>query len=289
MALPDNMKRLLPLAFSALIGLAAVAMMRSYIQQKETALNQEWQRLKATYPEPVDVLVAAKDLSEGTVITQDLLKVGTVPERFMQPYAVRSPEEVIGLMTIAPIAEGEQLLLNKVRRPDQAPLGSTLAGVLEKGKRGVTMGADALSGVGGFVRPGDAVDILWTVSVPTGEQGGSQLVTWTLFQDVRVMAVGGQLIGKGAEERPSEDYTVTLAMTPQEASFLLFARENGKLQLSLRSKSETGRVAVDPANISTLMQKQLGLKLPEAQGTTTHEVEIYKGLNKESVVLKDSR
>ena len=290
MALPDNLKRLLPLIFSVLIGLAAVALMRGYIQDKEAGLNREWQRLKATYPEPVDVLVASKDVKAETVVTADMLKVGTVPERFIQPYAARSAEEVVGQVTMAPIAEGEQILLNKVRRPDQAPLTSTLSGMLEKGKRAVTIGADALTGVGGFVRPGDTVDLLWTVSVPTPDQQGSQLVTWTLFQDTQVMAVGNQMVGKEAESSAaSEGYTVTLALTPQEASFLLFARENGKIQLSLRSKSETGRVAVVPANISTLMEKQLGLQLQRPQEKTTHQVEIYKGLTKESVTLQDSK
>lgn len=287
MALPERFKRLVPLGVAALVGLIAVGLMQQYLRQKEQVLERELQRVRATYPEPVPVVVAASDVEAGVVLNSSHVTTADVPERFFQPYAVRNPHEVFGMVTVAPIAEGEQVLLNKVRRPEDVPLGSTLSGLLPQGKRAVTIGVDSLSGVGGFVQPGDTVDILWTITVPMPDQSDKQMVTWTLFQDVPVVGVGDTLMARSAGRAAAEEsYTVTLSLNPQETSFLLFARDQGRIQLSLRSRFEEGPVPLAPANIQNLLEKQLGLKAPpSAAKPPGHRVEIYKGLKRDVVTL----
>ncbi len=287
MALPERFRRLVPLGVAALVGLIAVGLMQQYLRQKEQVLERELQRVRATYPEPVPVVVAAHDLDAGIVLDASDVATADVPERFFQPYAVRNPHEVLGMVTLAPIAEGEQILSNKIRRPEDVPLGSTLSGLLPQGNRAVTIGVDSLTGVGGFVQPGDAVDVLWTITVPLPDQSGNQTVTWTLFQDVPVVAVGDALIARsGGRAAAEEAYTVTLSLAPQETSFLLFAREQGRLQLSLRSRFEEGSVQLAPANIQNLLEKQLGLKAPLTPAKPPgHRVEIYKGLKRDVVTL----
>lgn len=282
----STLKRILPLVFAATMGLVAVGLTRQYLSQERQKLQREWQRLAENYKNPVDVVIAAKDLGEGTTLEAAHLTMASIPDRFIQPYASRSPQELIGKVTVAPVAEGEQILANKLRRADQVPAGSTLSSLTPKGRRAVTISVDAVTGVGGLIRPGDAVDVLWTFALP-GEQGAGQTVTMALFQEVPILAVGRELVGQGKGGDQANEYTVTMALTPQETSFLLFAREQGRIQLSLRSrfdKNET--VAMVPANINSLMEAQFGMKpAPPPPLPPVKKAEIYKGLQRDVVEL----
>lgn len=290
----DLLKRALPLAFAGLMGLAAVALTRQYLGQQQREIEQERQRLKAAYQEPVDVIVAAKDLEAGVTLEASHLQMAKVYEA--QPFASRNPQDLLGKTTLAPLAQGEQVLLNKLRRPDQpSPVeGSQLSGLTPKGKRAVTISVDTITGVGGFVRPGDAVDILWTFKLPGPAQQGQptegQVVTLTLFQEVPILAVERDVVGQAKKSPgPEGEYTVTLALNPQETAFLLFAREQGRIQLSLRSAQDrNSQLAIAPANINTLLELQLGSQNSGNQPPRPgRQVEVYKGLKRDVVVLPD--
>ena len=296
--------RVILVVVSIAAGSLAVVIVRNMMTEERRSLARERQRLQTDYQAPVEVVVAAKDLPEGTALEASQMKMVLVPEKFVQPYAVRSPGEILHRVAVAPIAEGEQILSNKLRSAEAAaaPKESTLSGIMPKGKRAVTIAVDSITGVGGFVRPGDTVDILWTTQVPGASKQESELVTLTLFQEVPVYAVGREVVGragsksqKSTSSEESPQYTVTLALTPQETSFLLFARDAGRIQLSLRPKADSGtQVAITPANAATFnafMESQLGVKssappTPPPQ-KTARQVEVYKGLKRDVVQLPE--
>lgn len=280
----------------ACVGVALVLANR-WLTEQRRLLDQKNKEIMANYQAPIDVVVAARDVAEGSVLDETVLAIKVVPEKFVQPYAVRNPQELIGKVTIAPLAKDEQILLNKLRRAEEAPKGTTLSSVMPKGKRAVTIALDSLSGVGGFVRPGDVVDVLWTIRLPSPGQKEGEPVTFTLFQDVAVLAVGGEMVGRsvrstsGKGEKEGNEFIVTLALTPQEISFLLLTREQGRIQLSLRPRADTGsQVPVIPANFNTLLEKQLGIKSQTSSETPTapaapRQVEVFKGLKRTAVPL----
>jgi pilus assembly protein CpaB len=287
-----NLKRIAPLVIAVGMGFMAMVMMGRYLAEEKMKIEKERQRVAADYRNPIEVVVAGKDLPEGAAIEPSVLKVLKVPEQFAQPYAVRPPaREVLGMVTKVPVAAGEQILTNKVRRPEEAPTAATLSALTPKGKRALTIGMDALSGVGGFVRPGDVVDVLWTVPMPP-EQGGP--ATYSLFQGVTVLAVGAQMMGKPSSEvEGNPNYTVTLALTPEEASLLLVARQQGVVQLSLRSRQDKDAqvAAAPPVNAVALMQAIMGPQAapaePEEPPKPPRTVEVYKGLERSVVSLSD--
>ena len=289
----DTLRRRLPILFALIMGALAVIFMQQYLAGQQRLLAQERARLLADYRDPVQVLVTTKDVPAGTTIEVHLLDVAKVPEKFVQPYAARTPGDVAGLVTAVPLAKGEQVLMNKLRRPDEVPTGATLAGLTPEGKRAVTVGVDAITGVGGFVRPGDDVDVLWTLKLPQAGGGpqDSQFVMLTLFQKVPVLAVNGQMagrpaIGEGQQgQQAPRDYTVTLALNPQDTAFLLFARTQGQIQLSLRPKQgEAQEAQVPPTNINTLLEAKLGIKAA-VPPRPPRQVEVYKGLKRDIVEL----
>ena len=288
-------QRLIMLIFAIVCGIAAVGMAIQWRSQQVRRLAELEKKLRENYRDPVQVIVSAKDIPEGTVVDASHLTMAEVPEKFVQPYAIRNPAEVVGKATVAPIAEGEQFLATKVRPADEVPSGTTLSTTMPKGRRAVTITVDALTGVGGFVRPGDMVDVLWTVKQPDPNSKDAQVVTLTLFQDIPVLAVGQEAIGIKAPPRPKEptsgeaaqQSTVTLAMTPQETSLLLYVREQGRIQLSLRPRADKGQqVDVPPASMNTLMQSILG-KDAIAPPKPPRNVEVYKGLERSVVSVNE--
>lgn len=300
MKLPWQVNRRFVLGAVALMSAGlAVALANQWVSGERRKLATLRAQLLTDYQRPVEVVVAAKDLPNGAAVESSHLRMAAVPEKFLQPYSVRATKELVGKVTIAPIAEGEQVLLNKVRRPDEAPPETTLSGMLPKGKRAVSIVVDAITGVGGFVRPGDVVDILWTLRLPKIGDQQEQVVTFTLFQDVPVLAVGSELAGraeKGKREGGGTDQrTVTLGLGPQETSFLLFAREQGRIQLSLRAKQDRGaQVAVAPANMDTLLESALGIQAakpppPPPPKAPPRQVEVYKGLERAVVSLPEEK
>jgi pilus assembly protein CpaB len=297
--LGGNLRRLMPMGGAVIAALVAVVLIKNYLAEERRELEAERRKVMANYQDPIELAVAAKDLPEGTKLEPSHLQMGAIPEKFAQPYSVRSIDELVGKVTLAPIAEGEQILTNKLRRPDEAPPGSTLSGLTPKGRRAVTIIVDATTGTEHFVQPGDAVDVLWTVKLPQAGQQDGQLVTLTLFQNVAVLAVGGRTVAQRmAPAQPAEGgspsaYTVTLAMTPQEAPFLLFARDQGRIQLSVRPRAEAeAQVSVAPANVNTFnafLESQLGIKTAQqsAAPNPIRQVEIYKGLQRDVVALSE--
>jgi len=290
----EGFKRWFPLIFAVVMGVVAAGLVKRYLDHQQRLLKAERERLAAQYAQPIDVAVASQDLPEGTVIEMSHIQRVQIPERFVQPYAARSRKDIVGKVTAVPIAEGEQILTNKLRRPEEwVPEAASLSSVTPKGKRAVTILVDSLTGVGGFVRPGDIVDVLWTIVLKLTDQKEGEAVTWTLLQDTPVLAVGNELMGQrgGEPQRPSAgqpgQYMVTLGLTPQETSYVLIAREHGKIQLSLRPKLESGAQVVAPASFSALLQ-QLGLQVSQDVATkTVREIEVYRGLERSVVSLSD--
>lgn len=282
-------KRLIPFIFSAVLGLIAVVMLQQYLGKERAKLAKQQQELQALFQDQISVIVAMTEIPAGTAIAPEHLDSKLIPSKFVQPYATTRGVDVLGLVPIAPISQGEQILTNKLRREREQPMSATLAGLTPEGKRAVTVGLDSLTGVGGFVRPGNSVDILWTFKVPSG--GGSQegeLVTMPLFQNVAVLAVGAEMVGKSTTDREaSSEYTVTLALEPQEALLLLFAREQGGIQVSLRPPSDTEQLAVGPANMSTLMESVLGKDATGEAPKPQRTVEVIRGLEHSVVAVNE--
>lgn len=281
------MKRIIPFVFAAVMGLGAVAGLQWLLRTERSKLARERQQLLADYKEPVDVLVAGRDIAEGATVSAEDLDHRAVPLKFVEPYATSQAADLLGLVAMAPIAEGEQVLTNKLRRSEERAAGATLSTLTPEGKRAVTIGTDALTGVGGYVRPGDAVDVLWTFQVP--QPGGQTMepVTMTLFQSVTVLAVGDEMIGQSTGQKAAgTDYTVTLAMTPQEAALLLYAREQGRVQLSLRPPTDKDtQVAVAPASMASVMESVLGPTQGQQPAKLERTVEVFKGLERTVVAV----
>lgn len=276
------------------LGLLSMLLVQNYIKQREIQLRREL----LTGREPTPVLVAVQDIKEGERVDEGMVAVQTKSADAIQPHALTSPEEAIGKIALVPIYTDEQVLDSKLERPQQV---HTLSMKTPAGKRAVTIGVDVISGVGGFIHPGDFVDVLGIFTLPTPD-GKQAAVTVTLLQRVLVLATGSRFseteTRRDRTEAGSAD-TVTLALSPQETELVLFARAQGQLQLSLRPRADALVVSdLAPMTIESLLAVILGPQLakvgqqPPTPGVPSVEerrIEVYRGLEKEVVVLSEQR
>ncbi|MFH0854913.1 MAG: Flp pilus assembly protein CpaB [Candidatus Omnitrophota bacterium] len=290
------------------LGLLAIVMVKVYLDHQQQASREEARRAIANIQSNQSaVLVAKQDIPKGTYIESAPLDTAVVPNKFVQPQAVTSLSRVSGMVTVAPISKGEQVTLSKLANVKQA--GGDLAGITPAGKRAISVAVDNIASVAGMVKPGDYVDVIATIQIPVqgadGQQG-SQIAVIPLFQNVLVLAVGqntGAPVSQHSrtrEEAPISGGTVlvTLALSPQESSFIAFVQEQGKIRFTLRSPADARVEPIMPANLNTLFQ----YIMPQSQDANSglnpaagHEkkeeqssadtIEIYRGANKERIPI----
>ena len=273
------------LVIGAALGLLSVVLIRGYIQQLEAKMRAEF---LAARGENADVAVAAVDIPEQTLIESKMVSTKSVLADALQPHALTDPERAVGEIALVPIYAGEQLRDSVLGKRERA---NTLSMKTPPGKRAVTVAVDALTGSGGFIRPGDFVDIVGIFQFP-GPEGGQQTpVTVTLLQRVPVLAVGNTFSESPAGvEKQGEAGTVTLALNPQEAQLIVSARTQGNLQLVLRPKADSVIAELPIMTPDVLVAAILGAKAApkspvQPPKPPERRVELYRGLEKEIVVL----
>lgn len=156
-------------------------------------------------------------------------------------------------VVLSAIGANEPVLLSKLSGPDGR---ATLSNRLTPGMRAVTIRTDEIAGVGGFVTPGDRVDVVLTrdvgevdeVSANASGAAGSTIATEIVVSNARVLSVG-----QGADESattPRVVNSVTIEVTPEGAQKVSLARNVGTLSLTLRSAGESGGGAEGLTTIS---------------------------------------
>ena len=146
-------------------------------------------------------------------------------------------------VVLSPIEPNEPVLLAKLSGVGGR---ATLSNLLAPGMRAVSIRTDEIAGVGGFIAPGDRVDVVLTrdagaiVEVASNAQGaaGATIATEIVVANARVLSVG-----QGTDTRetaPRIVESVTIEVTGEGAQKVALARNIGSLSLSLRSAGEKG-------------------------------------------------
>lgn len=247
-------------------------------------------RREVKAPTPVamtEVLVAARDVAAGENLKQSDFGFQSWPTDAVPAGAVRrgSPEydAVAGTRLRRGVLKGEPILEATLV---QKAGGSFLAGSLQDGMRAVSIPVTAESSVGGFVRPGDRVDVILTYELRIDGGNGSDVSNArkvaeryageSVLLDVKVLAVDQEVRDVGKDAKPGR--TVTLEVDPAQAEKLALAGRMGELSLSLRGLAagrdlRSGRFTVDLE-----VAKALDLASRASRTTDSNEtVRVYHG------------
>jgi pilus assembly protein CpaB len=212
------------------IGLAggAVYMAKDYIGQQQAQLA-EAERAKLAIVPTAEVFVVNKQMRYGQRLTMEDLRKVRWPEEAIPEGAFKSEEELFPkgpdvlrsvLRTMEP---NEAVMAVKVTGPGE---DAGVSSRLSRGMRAFAIRTDVTSGVSGFLRPGDRVDIYWS-----GSTGNGQGVTKLIDANIRIVA-----IDQSADEdrnSPTVARTVTVEVNPHQVASLAQAQSTGRLSLSL--------------------------------------------------------
>ncbi len=228
---------------AVLLGLLSVLALNYYIKTLDKPAM-------ATIPHS-EVVVAKNTIPQHTRIMSEMLEVRSVPTDMVHPEAVRSMSAVSGGISRSEIVKGEQILVSRVATDDRM---ASLSYRVAEGMRAVSIPVGEVSGVAGFISPGDRLDVLVTYN---DEDIVDESTTYTVFQNLLVLATGGSTLERDNEEREVVS-TLTLAVTPEQAEVLAWANFNGSFHLTLRSVLDEEIVELEyysPNNFATFRRR----------------------------------
>ena len=226
-----NRQTLIALGVAVVLGIVAVLVANAYLTGRERQI--------AASPEGmVRIAVAAMPFNYADEITPDKVKFVQYPVASLPPGAHKSIAELL--------PEGKRRVALRAILPNQPLLAADLSGsgqnasiaaLLPDGMRATTVRINDVSGVAGFIKPNDSVDVLVSRPAigPDGVTTGQQ-VTDVLLQNVRVIAMGQDAVG--ADGKPSPTNSTTLEVTPVDAQKLVLGQQLGQLSLVLRKPGE---------------------------------------------------
>jgi len=251
--------------------IAAVLVYVVITSQNRTATTQA--------PQKTSVVVASTNIPAYTRITPGMVEVKEVAINTAPSNAITQSAQVVGQIAQYAITSGQLLVRGDVV---EAGPSQGLTFVIPKGRRAVTVALDAISGVGGFVQPGDRVDVLATFD------SDEMTVTKMIMQNTEVLAMNTQTgrpkagnseaSGDSGAARDAESpvteavKNATLAVTPDEAQRIILAAYKGSLHMVLRSREDPNGVHL---MIATTDWQLMGIEPPCPVDETEEEQGMY--------------
>jgi len=204
--------------------------------------------------ETAPIVRAAVPIPRGRMITPDDVEIASWPKSMLPEGTLTNLDDALQRVAMAPIMAGEPVLDGKLAAIDA---GRGLAALIPLGMRAYTIQASQVAAnVAGFILPGNRVDVLLTLKGRTNDDTGGGSTT-TLLQAVEILAVDQQLEAPADNKvDPTGLRSVTLLVTPKQASLLDLGQHMGQLTLSLRNPEDVDEAATDPATLSQIRFRQ---------------------------------
>lgn len=214
-----------------------------------------------------EVVVAAQDILDRTVIQPGAVAIKKMPAESIPPGAYTKTSDVVGKMAPTKIYAGEIILSSKlVDSKGQSGLSFTMT----KGRVLITFPASNIIGLG-LVRPGDAVDVLVTYNPaknrsaqqPQTQTSVPQSVTLATMQNLKVVTIGRQA---SATESPTQQgqqqgqqpqiTSVTFAVEPQDALTLKAMKDSEDLiiEVALRAAGDEDTYKTEPVTVRKALE-----------------------------------
>jgi pilus assembly protein CpaB len=258
---------ILVLVFGVALAGGAVFFASKYYDEMKASMAQKG-------PDTVRVLVAKKSLAYGAQVTAESLQWVEWPKQAVPAGAFTSIEGLFGKnknekrIVLRGIEAGEPILDARITKFGESP---RVAMNLGEGMRAVSIRIDDVSGVSGFVAPGDRVDILLTRTIE------NNLVSSVILQEIAVIAVDQQ--SSSETSGPRLGRTVTFEVNTNQAQRLALAQQVGRLSLTLRGFGEATDEKMAPVTADQLSDlgaapKEEISKVRVRRGTQLSDVRI---------------
>jgi pilus assembly protein CpaB len=222
------------IGFAVVFGLLAVFIAQVWLNNQASMQARNFEANKR--PLTTRTIVVAKEpLRFGTELNAAMLQEVPWPADAMPGGAFSTINDIVSggrRVVLAAVEANEPVLALKITGAGQR---ATLSALVKPGMKAVTIRVNDVEGVGGFVLPGDHVDVVLTRQIDKGSA-----TTEIVLQNTRVLAVD-----QTADERAFKAAvakSVTLEVDTVEAQKIWLASSVGSLSLLLRKAGETAQV-----------------------------------------------
>jgi pilus assembly protein CpaB len=234
--------------FAIVFGVLAVFIARVWLNNQA---NQRAHNTEQTQPVAMQTIVVAKQpLRFGTELSAAMLQEVPWPSQSVPAGAFAKIGDVLKAgrrVVLTAIEPNEPVLALKITGAGER---ATLSALVHEGMKAVTIRVNDVDGVGGFVLPGDRVDVVMTRQLEKGSA-----VSEVVLQNTRVLA-----IDQNADERAgkaSVAKSVTLEVSTVQAQKVWLASSVGTLSLLLRKAGETTEAKTRKVTLKDLGSDEL--------------------------------
>jgi pilus assembly protein CpaB len=258
------------IVFAVLFGLIAVFLAQTWLNSQA---EMRARNLQANHKPVVaqTIVVAAKSLRYGHQLAAQSMREIPWPEGVLPEGAFARISDVLKegkRVVLTAIEPNEPVLTVKITGAGQR---ATLSALVQPGFKAVTIRVNDVDGVGGFVLPGDRVDVALTRHVDK-ENASTQVI----LQDIKVLATD-----QVSDERASNATvakSVTLEVDTVGAQKLGLAGSIGALSLMLRKAGEANSEKSTRVTIKDLFSDLI----PDRGRGGSVSVTVRRGMTQES-------
>lgn len=232
------------IAFAVVFGLIAVFIAQVWLNNQASMQAKNFEANKR--PMAMQTVVVAKQaLRFGTELNAAMLEEVPWPVESMPAGAFNKINDLLHggrRVVLTAIEQNEPVLTLKITGPGQR---ATLSALVKPGMKAVTIRVNDVEGVGGFVQPGDRVDVVLTRQIDKGSA-----TTEVVLQNTKVLAV--DQIADERAAKASVPKSVTLEVSTVEAQKIWLASSVGNLSLLLRKAGDTAEMKTRKITLNDL-------------------------------------
>lgn len=278
-------------------GAVLVAIIVAMLVQAKLSPSGDKSAAKPT----IEILVATKKLETGTRLSADNVRWQAVAQDAVFPGSIAKTSEpdlkklsVYGSPLRRPVEAGEPVT-RQALIADIKAAGNYMAASLAPGMRAIALAVKPEAAVGGFISPGDRVDVIMGYAArfsTATRDAGSALVSrnaaQTIVNNARVMAVD-QVSSEDARQAKVAK-TITIEVAREDAERLVLAKDMGKVTLVLRRLGEVDTADSVTTPITTdVTTGEVMRKVSDAvkkSTTISNNVRVYSGTNVQNVPVR---
>jgi len=260
------------IGFAVVFGLLAVFIAQVWLNNQASLRAKNFETNK-TQVASQTVVVAKQSLRFGTELSASMLQEVSWPSDALPSGAFAKISDIMSggrRVVLAAIEANEPVLALKITGPGQR---ATLSALVKPGMKAVTIRVNDVEGVGGFVLPGDHVDVVLTRQLEKGSA-----TTQVVLQSTRVLAIDQTADERAAKATVAK--SVTLEVDTVDAQKLWLASSVGSLSLLLRKAGETAEVRTRKVTLS-----DLGTNEPVADKVATTTVVVTRASAKQEYTV----
>jgi pilus assembly protein CpaB len=231
---------------SLILAVVAAGVVYNYLNEME--------RQSKAAANLVSVYVASADIPARSKLNASMFTAVEIPKGAIHSEAITDKTRFEGAYAQERLAAGEQILSSRLVF-EQNKTG--LSFKITEGHRAVTLSVNSVSGVAGFVLPGDYVDCIVTIDPPNDDT----TVTTVVAENIRVLAAGKFVHEEGNEQLVVD--TVTLDAPADVVTAIIQASERGSLRLVLRPAVDESNKAIRAHSLSQFSQGRPPVSIPD--------------------------